>query len=75
MLDRVFSPMKIGTVEIPNRLVVPAMVVNYNTDDGMVTERFIQYMVEKAKGGYGLLLQYHWTKKPGSQSGFHPSHA
>lgn len=28
-LDTLFSPMKIGSCEIPNRLVVPAMVMNY----------------------------------------------
>lgn len=37
-LDTLFSPMKIGTCEIPNRLVVPAMVMNYCTYDGMITD-------------------------------------
>ncbi|MEE1159518.1 MAG: hypothetical protein UHS51_08845 [Atopobiaceae bacterium] len=38
-LDTLFSPMKIGTCEIPNRLVVPAMVMNYCTHDGMITDQ------------------------------------
>lgn len=51
-----FSPIKIGNCEIPNRLVVPAMVTNYCTADGILTDRYIGYMTEKAKGGFGLLI-------------------
>jgi len=56
MLTELFTPKKIGTCMIPNRLVVPAMVTNYCTEDGKVTERYIRYMEEKAKGGFGLLI-------------------
>lgn len=42
-LDTVFSPFQIGSCEIPNRLVVPAMVTNYCTHDGIITERYIKY--------------------------------
>lgn len=55
-LDTLFSPMKIGSCEIPNRLVVPAMVTNYCTLEGTLTERYLAYMEEKAKGGWGLLI-------------------
>ena len=30
-LKKLFTPYQIGTVKIPNRLVVPAMVTNYCT--------------------------------------------
>ena len=56
MLDTVFSPMKIGRCTIPNRLVVPAMVTNFCTEDGILTERYIKYIEEKAKGGWGLII-------------------
>ena len=56
MLKKLFTPCKIGNCEIPNRLVVPAMVVNLCTEDGMITERYIKYMEEKARGGWGLLI-------------------
>ena len=56
MLDQLFSPMKIGTCEIKNRLVVPAMVVDYNTEDGFITEKYLKYMEEKARGGWGLII-------------------
>ena len=57
MLNTLFSTMKIGNCTIPNRLVVPAMVTNFCTEDGMVTDRFIKYIEEKAKGGWGLIIQ------------------
>lgn len=56
MLNTLFSTMKIGNCTIPNRLVVPAMVTNFCTEDGMVTDRFIKYIEEKAKGGWGLII-------------------
>ncbi len=56
MLTELFTPYHIGNCEIPNRLVVPAMVMNLCTEDGKITERYIKYMEEKAKGGWGLLI-------------------
>ena len=43
--DTLFSPMKIGAMEVSTRLVVPAMVTNYGTPDGMITDRYVSYMV------------------------------
>lgn len=55
-LDTLFSPLSIGSCEIKNRLVVPAMVTNYGNLEGTITERYLRYMEEKAKGGWGLLI-------------------
>ncbi|MGD8447731.1 MAG: NADH:flavin oxidoreductase, partial [Desulfobacterales bacterium] len=55
MLDMLFKPIKIGNVELKNRLAVPPMVSNFCTDDGQVTERLIRYHEERAKGGWGLI--------------------
>ena len=55
-LDYLFSPMKIGGCTVPNRLVVPAMVMNYCNYDGTLTEKFMSYYEEKAKGGWGLII-------------------
>ena len=63
-LDTLFSPMKIGTCEIPNRLVVPAMVMNYCTHDGMITDQYVAYMEEKAKGGWGLIITEDYCVQP-----------
>lgn len=56
MITELFTPKKIGKCEIPNRLVVPAMVTNYCTEDGKITDRYIKYIEEKAKGGWGLII-------------------
>jgi 2,4-dienoyl-CoA reductase-like NADH-dependent reductase (Old Yellow Enzyme family)/thioredoxin reductase len=56
MLPTLFSPLKIGKMEIKNRLAVSPMVTNYCEKDGTATERYIAYHVEKAKGGWGLIL-------------------
>jgi len=53
--------MKIGNCEISNRLVVPAMVTNYNNADGTLTERFIAYHERKAQGGWGLIITENYS--------------
>ncbi len=55
-LNAIFSPMKIGNCEIPNRLVVPAMEANNNNHDGTLSDRYIGYLEEKAVGGFGLII-------------------
>ncbi|MDD8048005.1 MAG: FAD-dependent oxidoreductase [Thomasclavelia sp.] len=55
-LDYLFSPMKIGNCEIKNRLVVPAMVTQTCGYDGIISDRYIKYHEEKAKGGWGLII-------------------
>ncbi len=70
-LDTLFSPYKIGDCEIPNRLVVPAMVTNYCTADGYINERYIRYMEEKAKGGWGLIITEDYMVQPHRQGYTH----
>lgn len=64
MLKKLFEPFSIGGCEIPNRLVVPAMVTNYCNYDGTVTERYIRYMEEKARGGWGLIITEDYCVQP-----------
>lgn len=47
---------RIGLLDIPNRIVLPAMVTNYCTEKGEATPRFIRYHEERAAGGAGLLI-------------------
>ena len=53
-LKKVFEPMQLGPVDIKNRFIVSAMVMNCCTEDGKATEKYIAYHEEKAKGGGGL---------------------
>ncbi|EIJ81364.1 NADH:flavin oxidoreductase/NADH oxidase [Bacillus methanolicus PB1] len=56
MLEKLFEPIKIRELEVKNRLVVPAMVMNYCNTDGTATERYIAYHEARAEGGWGLII-------------------
>lgn len=51
-----FSPEKIGSLELSNRLVMTAMGCGLANEDGTLTDRFISYYEERAKGGVGLIV-------------------
>jgi 2,4-dienoyl-CoA reductase (NADPH2) len=47
---------RIGTMTVPNRVVMAAMHLGYADQDGYVTDRFIRYYEECAKGETGLIV-------------------
>lgn len=51
-----FSSTNIGSLKLKNRLVMPPMVRNYATEDGMVTDRYFAHIERIAKGGVGMLV-------------------
>jgi len=53
---KLFEPVCIGTMEIPNRIVMPPMGTNMANPDGTVSERIRNYYAERAKGGVGLII-------------------
>ena len=54
--DMLFSPMKIGNLEIKNRVVMAPMCMGFGQFDGRVTEAMHNHYVERAKGGVGLII-------------------
>ena len=64
VVKHLFKSIRIGNMEVPNRFVVPAMVMNYCNEDGTATERFISYHEEKAKGGWGLIITENFAVVP-----------
>jgi 2,4-dienoyl-CoA reductase-like NADH-dependent reductase (Old Yellow Enzyme family)/thioredoxin reductase len=52
---RLFQPGKIGSLEVRNRIIGSPMERNYCTAEGRVTQRYVDYMVARARGGVGLL--------------------
>jgi len=56
MFKKLFTPIKIGTMEVRNRIVLPPMHMGYGTFDGTVTERYRDYYGARAKGGVGLII-------------------
>ncbi|MFX1337866.1 MAG: NADH:flavin oxidoreductase [Promethearchaeota archaeon] len=55
-LKTLFSPGKIGNIEIKNRIVRSATYTRSATDDGYVTDAMIKYYTDLAKGGTGLII-------------------
>lgn len=53
---KLFEPMKIGKVEIKNRIVMAPMLMGFGQFDGTVTEKMADYYEERAKGGAGLII-------------------
>jgi 2,4-dienoyl-CoA reductase-like NADH-dependent reductase (Old Yellow Enzyme family) len=58
-LDKLFSPVSIGTMKLNNRIVMPPMATNFATAEGYPTDRLIAYYQERAKGGVGYLNTEH----------------
>ena len=55
--NNLFTPFKIGNLEIKNRIVMPPMCMySSNTDDGFVTDWHIQHYSTRAIGGCGLII-------------------
>jgi 2,4-dienoyl-CoA reductase-like NADH-dependent reductase (Old Yellow Enzyme family)/thioredoxin reductase len=50
-----FQPIKIGSLTLKNRLVVPPMGTGFAAEDGTVTDRLINYHEARAKGGFALI--------------------
>ncbi|MCJ7745997.1 MAG: NAD(P)-binding protein, partial [Actinobacteria bacterium] len=55
-LKNLFSPVRINSLELENRAVMPAMGTGYGDTDGSVTERLVAYLVRRARGGAGLII-------------------
>ena len=64
--EHLFSPIKINTLEVKNRIFMPPMCTAYATIQGEVTDRLIAYYVERAKGGPGLInVEFTYVSRPG----------
>lgn len=53
--DRLFSPLKIGKLELKNRILMPAIHLMYNMD-GYANERFNAFYWRRAEGGAALIV-------------------
>jgi 2,4-dienoyl-CoA reductase-like NADH-dependent reductase (Old Yellow Enzyme family) len=55
-MDPIFSPWKMGSLEIPNRLVRSATWEGMAQDDGAVTDALAEVTAKLAHGGVGLII-------------------
>jgi 2,4-dienoyl-CoA reductase-like NADH-dependent reductase (Old Yellow Enzyme family)/thioredoxin reductase len=63
-LNGLFSSIRIGRMEVKNRIVMAPMGTNLATHEGAVTQRMINYYEARAKGGVGLIITEDTTIGP-----------
>ncbi len=55
-LTHLFAPVRLGTMDVRNRLVMPPMSINFGVDEqGFVTERLWAYLAARARAGTGMI--------------------
>ena len=54
--EKLFTPIKIGNVEIKNRIAMAPMLMDFGQFDGRTTAQLMNYYEERAKGGTGLII-------------------
>ncbi|MEW6441287.1 MAG: FAD-dependent oxidoreductase [bacterium] len=54
MKDLLFEPIRIGRLELANRICMPAMHLNMAADQ-QVTDQLVRFYAERARGGAGLI--------------------
>ncbi len=54
-MGKLFERARIGNMELKNRIIMPLITLNYTENDS-VNQRMIDYFVERAKGGVGLII-------------------
>ncbi|MBR4726291.1 MAG: hypothetical protein IK080_00195, partial [Clostridia bacterium] len=54
--ETLFSPIRIGTCELKNRIVMAPMLMGMGQFDGTPTQKLMDYYEERAKGGAGLII-------------------
>jgi len=55
-MEYLFSPIKVGSLNLKNRIVMPAMHLGYCNDKSEVTDRLVSFYEERARGGAALLF-------------------
>lgn len=56
MFEKLFEPVKIGPVELKNRLVMAPMAIHQYSINGVPSEQGKCYLNARAKGGVGLII-------------------
>lgn len=55
-MKKLLEPTTLGSLEVKNRMAMPPMRLCYASETGGVSQRQIDYFVERAKGGVGLIM-------------------
>jgi len=68
-IEYLTKPGRIGSLEIRNRMIMAPMGTSYGTPTGEVTQRLIDYLEARAKGGVGLIIVENTLVRPHEEYG------
>lgn len=66
--EHLFEPTSIGNVDLRNRLMMTGHTTNYARGKE-ITDKLIDYYVERARGGIGLIVMAYLANHPSTMSG------
>ena len=55
-LEKLFEPIKIGKIEIKNRIAYAPTHMSFCTENGLLTDQALCYYIARARGGTGLII-------------------
>jgi len=55
-LEKLFSPIEIGTMQVKNRIAMAPITTNWAPADGTVPDKLVDYLEVRARGGVGLII-------------------
>ncbi len=53
---KLFTPLRVGSMELKNRIAMAPMTLGLESPDGTINERQTRFWEERAKGGVGLII-------------------
>jgi len=59
-----FSPLRVGRYTLRNRIMNTGHAAHFQTGEGLPTERYADYVGERAKGGAGIIVTGHTIPVP-----------
>lgn len=59
-----FSPLKVGSYTLKNRIMNTGHAAHFQTGEGLPTDRYADYLGERAKGGVGIIVTGHTIPVP-----------
>ena len=54
-----FSPLQVGCYRLSNRIMNTAHAAHFQTGEGLPTQRYVDYVGERARGGAGIIVMGH----------------
>lgn len=63
-MRQLFQPIKLGLVQIPNRVVLAPMGLGFHTVDETWPERYFPFVEERCRGGTGLIITHFTNATP-----------